>query len=47
MTTRQALDAALTILGRADRLVAAGFTHAQASEGSRQAALQILAEVAR
>ena len=47
MTTRQALDAALTILGRDHVLVAAGFTPEQAREGSRIAALQMLAEVAR
>ena len=45
MTTRHALDADLTILGRDHVLVAAGFTREEAREGSRQAALQILAEV--
>ena len=34
MTTRQALDAALTILGRDHVLVAAGFTREEAREGS-------------
>ena len=47
MTPRQALAAALTILGRDHILVAAGFTPAQAREGSHITALQMLAEVAR
>lgn len=47
MTHRQALDAALVVLGRDHVLVAAGFTREEARAGSRQAALQILAEVAR
>ncbi len=47
MTHRQALDAALVVLGRDHVLVAAGFMREEARAGSRQAALQILAEVAR
>ncbi len=47
VTHRQALNAALVVLGRDHVLVAAGFTREEARRGSRQAALHILAEVAR